>query len=281
MPASSIQRGEDKIKLTPYNLEIIQRVAKMQIRRRRSQNLMNVRYGVIIVAAGQSARFLEGKRPTPLQKKPFVRLGGEPLWSRSAAIFRGRDDVDQILLVVSPEDRAVVSREFAAEIARYEVELVDGGAERFLSVANALKRLSSGVEYVAVHDAARPCATAEEIDSVFAKARETGAAILATRASSSFKRSRRVGGNDVISESVPRDSLWEARTPQVFERELLTRAYEERSAGATPADDAELVSTLGINVALVEGRNSNIKVTRSEDLALAEFLIERARREDK
>ena len=239
---------------------------------------MRSRFGVVVVAAGKSERFINGTlaSPSALQKKPFVPLAGRAIWVHSAEKFTSRDDVVQFLLVVSPEDRKLLARVFADEIARYHVELVDGGAERFLSVANALASLSAEVDYVAVHDAARPCVTDEEISAVFAKAVETKAAILATRASSSFKRSRSEGGLEVIDAAISRANLWEAATPQVFERKIIERAYRERGASAAPTDDAELVTALGVSVALVEGSRTNVKITRPEDLSLAEFLLERA-----
>jgi 2-C-methyl-D-erythritol 4-phosphate cytidylyltransferase len=233
--------------------------------------------GVIVVAAGESRRFIgEGVgAPSTLQKKPFINLAGRAVWIHSVEKFRRRDGVGQIIVCVSPEDMSFVAETFAQEIETFGVELVAGGAERYLSVANALERLAPDAEYVAIHDAARPCVTTAELDAVFVKAAATGAAILAVPAYSSFKRSRKSGNDDVVAEPVSRVGLWEALTPQVFKRELIERAYRERPQGTTPTDDAELVAALGVDVALVEGRRTNIKITRPDDLALAQFFIER------
>ena len=238
---------------------------------------MRKHIGVIVVAAGESRRFIgEGVgAPSTRQKKPFVALAGRAVWIHSAEKFRRRDDVGQIIVCVSPEDRPFVAEAFAREIETFGIELVDGGAERYLSVANALERLDPNAEYVAIHDAARPCVTTAELDAVFSKATATGAAILAVPAYSSFKRSRKSGNDDIVAEPVSRVGLWEALTPQVFKRELIERAYRERPQGTTPTDDAELVAALGVDVALVEGRRTNIKITRPDDLALAEFFIKR------
>ena len=241
---------------------------------------MQRQIGIVVVAAGASRRFIGNGNEvlSPLHKKPFVNLAGRAVWIHSVEKFRRRDDVGQILLCVSPEDMEFVAEAFADDLARLRVELVPGGAERCYSVANALERLAREVEYVAIHDAARPCVSDAELTAVFAKATETSAAILAAPASSSFKRSRKSGENEIIAAPVSRVGLWEAQTPQVFRRELVERAYRERLQGATPTDDAELVAALGVEVALVEGRRSNIKITRPDDLALAEFLISREKK---
>src|SRR5262249_43297841 len=109
------------------------------------------RYAVILPAAGQSSRF------GAAEKKPFVNLCGRAVWFHSASTFAQRDDVCQLLLVVAPEDLDAFKKRFAADVAEWRVEVVAGGSARFESVANALARLRPEVEFVAVHDAARPC----------------------------------------------------------------------------------------------------------------------------
>src|SRR5438094_3059257 len=126
---------------------------------------------VIIPAAGKSSRF--GGR----EKKPFVSLDGRPIWQRSAELFWTRDDVSKVYLVISPGDREEFRRRFTHLIAFANAELVDGGAERFDSVANALARVPEAVDFVAVHEAVRPLATTEVIDAVIAAAAEYGAAM--------------------------------------------------------------------------------------------------------
>ncbi len=248
------------------------------------------KFAVIIAAAGKSSRFKAKSSPfgSDLQKKPYASLKGRAVWLHSAEKFGRRDDVSQILLVVSPEDRAEVERRFAAELAFGRVELIEGGAERFLSVENALNAVSDDVEFVAVHDAARPCVTKSELDRVFSTAVRTGAAILAAPVVGSLKRGKKVEREaDVfevpgekpkesvaVESSVSRDMLWEAQTPQVFDKELLKRAYRERKPDFRPTDDSGLVEALGVDVAIVEGSRLNIKITSSEDLAIAEKFME-------
>ena len=150
-----------------------------------------------------------------------------------------------------------------------KIDLADGGAERYESVQNALRQLRSDVKIVAVHDAARPCVQEEEIDAVFRKARETGAAILAAQVVGSLKRANQ----NVVREPVSRDNLWEAHTPQVFDRAILERAYDAIDRSAPPTDDSQLVAALGRDVYLVPGKRTNIKITTRDDLELAELYL--------
>ena len=145
------------------------------------------------------------------------------------------------------------------------IEVVDGGAERANSVQNALAKVRSDIDYVAVHDAARPCLANEWIDQVFGAAQKSGAAILAIPVAGTLKQ---VGSDNTIDETVSRANVWEAQTPQVFQRQLLLDAYAKR--GDTPAtDDAQLVEQLGHKVTIVPGSPINLKITSKEDLRLA------------
>lgn len=217
-------------------------------------------YAVILPAAGRSSRFRDKH-----YKKPFAPLENKAVWLHAAEKFLSRDDVKQVILVISPEDREEFQSKFAANVAILGIEVVDGGAERFESVENALAKVRTDIELVAVHDAARPCIANEWIDSVFAAAAKTGAAILAVPIAGTIKR---VGGDKTIAETVSRMNLWEAQTPQVFRRELLLEAYAQR--GGEPAtDDAQLVERLGKPVVIVEGSPINLKITTRDDLRLA------------
>jgi 2-C-methyl-D-erythritol 4-phosphate cytidylyltransferase len=215
---------------------------------------------VILPAAGKSSRFHDKH-----YKKPFIPLEDRALWLHAAEKFLSRDDVKQTILIISPEDREDFFSKYGANVAIHGIEVVNGGAERSDSVANALERVKPDIEYVAIHDAARPCLANEWIDSVFSAAQKSGAAILAIPVTGTLKR---VGGNHVIQETVSRQNLWEAQTPQVFRRDLLIQAYARR--GSTPAtDDAELVERMGHPVTVVPGSPINMKITTKDDLRLA------------
>ena len=185
------------------------------------------------------------------------RLADRAVWLHSAERFLHRDDVVQVILVIAPEDREYFDFKFSANAAILGVDVVEGGKERADSIENALARLKPEADYIAVHDAARPCLADEWITRVFEAAEKSGAAIVALPVSDTLKR---VGDGSKITETVDREGLWEAQTPQVFRRALLLEAYGRR-AGFNATDDAQLVERLGKPVTVVRGSPINLKIT--------------------
>ncbi|MEN0110746.1 MAG: 2-C-methyl-D-erythritol 4-phosphate cytidylyltransferase, partial [Planctomycetota bacterium] len=158
---------------------------------------------VILVAAGRSTRFAASGAATLLDKKPFVPLAGKPVWRHAAERFARRDDVAQLVLVLSPEDREAFNATSRDAIAELSLTVCDGGSERADSVRAGLDAIhADGVTHVAVHDAARPCVADDEIDRVFAAAIDAGAALLAAPVTATLKRSSAEGR---VAETVPRD----------------------------------------------------------------------------
>lgn len=221
-------------------------------------------FAVILPAAGSSTRFRDKH-----YKKPFAPLGARAVWLHSAERFLNRDDVKQVIVVVADEDREEFNRKFGANIAILGVDVCQGGATRSDSIQNALEKVNVDVNFVAVHDAARPCLTDKWIDAVFSAATKHGAAILAQPVSATLKQ---VGAQQEITQTVDRTRLWEAQTPQVFRRELLLKAYSSR-AGQAATDDAALVEALGETVVVVESSPLNLKITTRDDLKLAEQIL--------
>jgi 2-C-methyl-D-erythritol 4-phosphate cytidylyltransferase len=168
-------------------------------------------FAVLMPAAGRSTRYNDK------EKKPFATLDGRAVWLRTAEYFVNRSDVAECWLIISPDDEERFRTRYAANLAFMNVKLVHGGKERFDSVANALAKVSPAVEFIAVHDAVRPCVTTEQIDAVFAAAKQHGGAILAARVTDTLKR---VEGQ-FIRETPSREGLWFAQTPQVFRRDVL------------------------------------------------------------
>jgi 2-C-methyl-D-erythritol 4-phosphate cytidylyltransferase len=223
------------------------------------------KFAVILPAAGQSARFKDK------EKKPFVHLDGRAVWLRSAELFVARDDVCQCLIVVARDDQEMFRRRYAPNMAFMNIQITDGGAERNESVANALAQVKPEAEFVAIHDAVRPCLTEELVNAVFAKALKTGAAMLAVPVRDTLKR---VDAQLAVQATVPREGLWLAQTPQVFRREWLVEAYAGRDKlGKDITDDAQLIEAAGHAVHVVEGSPSNIKITAKNDLFLAEAIL--------
>jgi 2-C-methyl-D-erythritol 4-phosphate cytidylyltransferase len=226
---------------------------------------MSARIAVILPAAGRSTRFRDR------EKKVFANLDGRPVWLRAAELFVTRNDVCQCLVVVAPEDQETFRRRFSANLAFLDIRIADGGAERFESVANALAQVNQDVDLVAVHDAARPCLTSQLIDEVFAAGAKTGAAMLAVPVTDTIKRADERGQ---VRETVARQGLWLAQTPQVFRRDWLTQAYADRTRFRKDlTDDAQLLEAAGHTVHLVQGSALNVKITTKEDLALAEAVL--------
>ncbi len=232
-------------------------------------------FAVILPAAGRSTRFGNGTRLASLglgapQKKTFVELKGRPVWLRALEPFVNRDDVVQRIIALSPEDMDWFKEKYRANLAFLNLELLTGGNERADTVERALARVRSDVDFVAVHDAARPLLASEWIESVFRQAEKTGAAILATPIRSTLKR---VVSGDQIETTVPRDNLWAAQTPQVFRRQLLLDAFAQRG-DFQPTDEAQLVERLGHPVSVVECSAMNIKITSRDDLHIAAALVD-------
>src|SRR5437016_5821293 len=131
------------------------------------------KFAVILPAAGQSSRFRDK------EKKPFALLDGRAVWLRAAELFITRTDVCQCIIVVAKNDQETFRRRYGANLAFMNVQIADGGSERFESVANALVMVKPEAEFIAIHDVVLPCLTQELTDFVFAIAENTGAALLA------------------------------------------------------------------------------------------------------
>jgi 2-C-methyl-D-erythritol 4-phosphate cytidylyltransferase len=223
------------------------------------------KFSVILPAAGQSSRFKDK------EKKPFAVLDGRAVWLRSAELFITRDDVVQCLVVVAPDDLELFRRRFAANLVFMNVQIVEGGRERSDSVANALAQVKAEAEFVAIHDAVRPCVTKEQIDDVFAAAVKSGAALLAAPVHDTVKK---VTAQHKVEATVPRAGLYLAQTPQVFRKEWIVDAYARRAQlGKDVTDDCQLIEAAGHPVAVVDGTLTNVKITTKGDLALAEAIL--------
>lgn len=227
---------------------------------------------VIIPAAGAGERF--GGQV----KKPFAQLDNRPIFIRAIELFINRDDVAQIILTVSPDDYDVVKEKYAANIMLMGLKLVRGGKERFDSVKLALDALDDQADLVCIHDAVRPCVLESWIDKVFAEASKSGAAILAAPLTGTIKR---VSGANVIDETVPREGLYEAQTPQVFKKDLILKAFADLPDDFQPTDDAQIVERSGHPITIVPTDHRNIKITTPGDMSLAGALSKEMSRRPK
>jgi len=206
----------------------------------------------VIIAAGGS-----GKRMG--RPKQFLPLAGKAVVEWTIEVFRKIKTVEQIVLAV-PEDDLERAKNLG-------VTVVAGGEERGDSVKNGLKAISPDCDLVIIHDGARPLITPDIIEKAISEAKEYGAAIVGVPAKDTIKR---VGDDLVIKDTVDRQALWQAQTPQIFKYEIITRAYAKKRSAT---DDAKLVEDLGIKVKMVMGSYENIKITTPEDLIVAEAIL--------
>lgn len=217
----------------------------------------------VIVAAGSGSRF-GGAVP-----KQFAMLGGRPLLEVTLSRFAQATRIDDMVVVVAKERVAELAAALPARFPRLRT-VVAGGATRQESVAaGVLAAGACGV--LVVHDAARPLIAPELIDRCIMQAAAHGACIVALPAHDTIKLVR----DSAIVETVPRESIWQAQTPQAFHAALLCRALENaRQHGISGTDEAALVEALGVRVTVVPGSTRNIKVTTAEDLIVAEALVQ-------
>jgi 2-C-methyl-D-erythritol 4-phosphate cytidylyltransferase / 2-C-methyl-D-erythritol 2,4-cyclodiphosphate synthase len=210
----------------------------------------------IIVAAGR------GERAGAKQPKQFVDLGGgRTMVGMSVAALLAAPRIDHVIVAVPAG--------FADRMTPDErVTVIEGGARRQDSMAAAFAQVPVTSDIVLVHDAARPFVTAELIAATVDAAAQYGAAIAALPVRDTVKRTTREGDGRRITETIPRDEIFLAQTPQAFRRDVLAEALEA-AAGADVTDEAMLVERAGIPVRIVEGDPHNVKVTTPDDLARA------------
>ena len=216
----------------------------------------------IIVAAGSSRRMGFDKLLAP--------LAGQPVIAHTVTAFAQTKSVSDIVLVTQA-DRVAEFQNLLRSQAKVRT-VISGGEHRQDSVQAGIKGLSGDTKYVAVHDAARPLITPEEIERVFEQARMHEAAALAEPVSDTLKR---VDANHTVSGSVDRSELYAMQTPQIFARDLIEEAYRAVfSKGLRITDEVSAVESLGRKVVLVSGADFNFKITYERDLRLAEFILQ-------
>ncbi len=229
---------------------------------------MSPRHWVVIPAAGVGAR-MKADRP-----KQYLPLRGRTVIEHTLACFTHHPGISGIVVALSPDDPYWASLHIDSDVP---LHVATGGQERCHSVLNALHLLAQHADaddWVLVHDAARPCLTRTDIDKLCTELEsdEVGG-ILAVPVRDTMKRA---DGEGRISATEDRNGLWHALTPQMFRLGLLMQALEQALAdGFVVTDEASAVEHAGLRPKLVEGRADNIKVTRPEDLALAEFFLVR------
>lgn len=204
-------------------------------------------------------------------RKAFLELRGQPILLRAIRPFLETPGVECVVVALPPDEAAHPPAWLTGADPR--VRVVAGGATRGDSVAAAVAALPSGVEVVLVHDGARPLVARGLVERCL-RAAAAGRAVVAGVPAVDTLKEVDAGGR--VVRTPPRGRYWHAQTPQAFPRALLERACRRaREEGFDGTDDASLVERLGGEVEMVEGSPRNLKVTRPEDLVLAERLLER------
>jgi 2-C-methyl-D-erythritol 4-phosphate cytidylyltransferase len=220
---------------------------------------------VILPAAGRSVRFGGGR------DKLLELVGGIPVIVRAVQAFLDREDVALIVLPTNQRER------FTPLFTDPRILFCEGGDSRAASVLSALRQIPSTLEWVAVHDAARPLVSQTLIDRTKQAAQQHGAAVPAMPITLTVKQAR--GPLPArVERTIPRQNLWAMQTPQIMRRLDLLAAYETcRMPLAEITDDAQLLELAGRAIWLVEGEEHNLKVTTAADIRLAELWLSNER----
>ena len=227
---------------------------------------------VILPAAGLGTRM---GRAVPekagTSRKQFMLLEGSPILLHTIRKFASTPAVSEIVVALRPEDIEWVRELLRVEKFGKPVRLVEGGDSRQESVEHALATLDAATELVAVHDAVRPFIEHSVLEKVFAEAEETGAAIVGIVPVDTVKQVHR----NKIRQTIPRERLILAQTPQVFRFDLLKSAFAKaREDGFAGTDESSLVERLDqVEVSVVPGSDRNLKITKPSDMDLARLFL--------
>lgn len=213
----------------------------------------------IIVAGGSGKRFGSAK------PKQFLLLQKKPMFLWSILAFKKIKQCKQIILVV-PKDKELELKKYKK---LYNIDIVCGGKERYNSVINGITCIKDNIDIVAVHDGARPLVTPKIINDVLIKANKYGCAIAACKAKDTIKFS---DNGKYIKESINRNNIWQAQTPQIFKTNIIKKIYSNKIQ-KTITDDAQLAEKHNKKVYLVDSGYENFKITHKEDFKLAEFIL--------
>ena len=203
--------------------------------------------------------------------KQLLLVGGQSILERSVAAFAEHPRIDEVIVALPPELVADAPTLLAG--AARPVRVVAGGGRRQESVLNAFQVLSDRCDLVVIHDAARPLVSSELITRTILAASETGAAVAAVKSADTVKRARSgAEGEEIVAETLPRDAIVFAQTPQAFRRPVLQAALSLGKDSGDLTDEAQLAERAGYPVRIVEGEPTNIKITVPEDLVVAEAI---------
>ncbi|MGI6094450.1 MAG: 2-C-methyl-D-erythritol 4-phosphate cytidylyltransferase [Lachnospiraceae bacterium] len=223
-------------------------------------------YTGIVLAAGK------GKRMKSEVQKQFLLLDGKPILFYSLDAFEKCEDIDEVILVTGKESLQFCQTEIVEKFHFNKVKkVVAGGKERYDSVYEGLKA-AEGCDYILIHDGARPFLTQEILARVIQGVTEHQACVAGVKSKDTIKLADEEGK---VTQTPPRDSVWNIQTPQAFAYSLIRRAHDRIREGSMEGitDDAMVVEALGSEVWLTEGSYENIKITTPDDLTVGESIL--------
>jgi len=220
--------------------------------------------GLVVVAAGNGTRMGSSVR------KPYLYIGDMPILILTLNKFLSISSITEIVLVVHPTEIERTHR-LLEEYKMTKIRLAIGGEERQDSVVAGVAALSDHVEYVLIHDGARPFVSPSLIERILNEVKQKGAVIPAVPVKDTIKVVNELGE---ISYTPDRRSLWAAQTPQAFSLSILRTALQQaREKGMRGTDDASILEMLGYPVYITKGEWTNMKITTPEDLLLGEAIL--------
>lgn len=230
-------------------------------------NTTQQKYWVIIPAAGIGQRF-GGSIP-----KQYQTILGKPVIEHTLIKFLYHPQIEKIVVVISKQD--LFWQQLRLDFYHEKVMVVTGGMHRSQSVyagLEAIQHFAQPNDFVLVHDVVRPCITHADLNSLISSvANHPVGGILATKVRDTLKY---VNNQNEIVNTLSRENVWHALTPQMFRYQILIQAMQQAiKDDITVTDEAGAIEALGFIPMIVEGRNDNIKITYHEDLALAEKYI--------
>ena len=219
---------------------------------------------VIIVAAGS------GKRMQRNINKQFIKINEKEIIAHTIDAFYKNENINEIIFCIKKEEEEFFKKEIIQKNDFKNIKIAYGGKERQDSIYNGLKSVNKNCKIVLIHDGARPFVDNRIIEESISVAKEKKAVVVGVPVKDTIKIV--VDGN--ITDTPNRDNLWSAQTPQTFDYELITKAYDEAyKENYYGTDDSMLVENIGQEVTMIMGSYENIKITSPEDLNIGEQIL--------
>lgn len=218
---------------------------------------------LFVVAPSASASYESGK--------PFHKIDNREVFMRAIELYANREEVDQRILCVLPDDMSLIQQKYAAHLGFQGVSVAAGGPDWFGAVTRGIEKIKAHVELVMVHDACCPVVGYPLLDALENAVKKTGAAVPIINSVVALARSDKQGN---LTDRLDGNSLVEVQSPQIFTRAVLEKAYAARVGLKTsPQDDAALVQAVGGKVTTVPGSRLNVRVDSDESARMAADFI--------